>query len=371
MLSLTDSEKEALRTRCSRWLSYSKPRSPSDWVASLGASPNLHFGIDTYSNGPAIQHLERTVADMLGKEAGLWFPKGIVAQQAALLVHAAERRSKLVALHPKSHLALDEADALERLAGLTAVRIGKDSGHFGVEDLAKIGEPLAAVTLELPLRRAGYQALAWDRVLAISTWARENHVPLHLDGARLWEVQPWYRRTLAEIATVADSVYVSLYKGLGGIAGCILAGPESLIAALKVWRLRFGGDLPTSFPLIISALDGIDQVLPKMADYHRKAIELAEAIGRVDGVSVFPSPPHCNSFQVHFDASATAMEQAALTLAQDTGTWVFGRFAQGLLPETSFGEVVVGEASLGWTAAEAEEVVKELCERTVSFSALP
>jgi threonine aldolase len=371
MLKPTDDEKRALRARCSRWLSFDRPRSAADWVAAMAASPHLELGLDAYSAGPAIERLEQTVADLLGKEAALWFPKGIVAQQAALLIHAAVRDSKVVALHPKSHLALDEADALDRLAGLTMARAGKDHRHFGVEDLTKLAEPLAAVTLELPLRRSGFQALAWDDLAAIAGWARENQVPFHLDGARLWEVQPWYGRPLAEIAGLADSVYVSLYKGLGGIAGCVLAGSASLVAAAKPWRVRYGGDLPLAFPMIVTALDGLATTLPRMADYHRHAVALAEAICQTPGPMVFPSPPHCNSFQVHFTASAAAMEQAALAWAQETGTWLFGRFEQGLLPRTSFGEVTVGEASLAWTPAEAAEALAMLNRRAAELERQP
>ena len=369
MPKLNDDEKRALRARCSRWLSMDKPRSAADWVAALGASPHLDLGLDAYSSGPAIERLERTVAGLLGKEAALWFPKGIVAQQAALLAHAAERRSKVVALHPKSHLALDEADALDRLAGLTTVRMGKDHRHFSVEELAGLAEPLAAVTVELPLRRAGFQALAWDDLMAIAGWARGKQVAFHLDGARFWEVQPWYGQPLAEIAALADSIYVSLYKGLGGIAGCVLAGTASLIAAAKPWRLRYGGDLPLAFPMIVTALDGLERTLPRMADYHRHAVALAEAIDRAPGLTVFPRPPHCNSFQLHFAASAEAMEQAALAVAHDTGTWLFGRFEQGLLPGTCFGEVVVGDASLAWTAEEAAEALAALHRKAVEVQA--
>jgi threonine aldolase len=367
MLKLNDDEKRALRARCTRWLSFERPKTAADWVAAMAASPHLDLGLDAYSSGPAIRRLERTVADLLGKEAALWVPKGIIAQQAALLAHAADRPSKVVALHPKSHLALDEASALNRLARLTMARVGSDHRHFGVKDLARLAEPLAAVTVELPLRRAGFQALAWDDLVAISNWARGKQIPFHLDGARLWEVQPWYGRPLAEIAALADSVYVSLYKGLGGIAGCVLAGSTSLIAAARPWRLRYGGDLPLAFPLIVTALDGLQTTLPRMEAYHRHAVALAQAIHEAPGLTVFPSPPHCNSFQVHFTASATAMEEAALALAEESGTWLFGRFEQGLLPETCFGEVAVGEGSLGWTPAEAAEALAALNRRAVAL----
>jgi threonine aldolase len=363
MIKLTDDERRALRARCSRWLSHDRPRSAADWVGAMAASKHLDLGLDAYSSGPAIERLERNVAELLGKEAALWFPKGIVAQQAALLAHAAERRSKVVALHPKSHLALDEAGALDRLAGLTMAPVGKDHRHFGVDDLARLAEPLAAVTLELPLRRSGFQALPWDDLAAIAGWARDNQVPFHLDGARLWEVQPWYGRPLAEIAALADSVYVSLYKGLGGIAGCVLAGSAALIAAARPWRLRYGGDLPLAFPMILTALDGLENALPRMADYHHHALDLAEAIHAEPSLTVFPAPPHCNSFQVHFAAAAQAMEEAALASAQETGTWLFGRFEQGLLPDTCFGEVAVGEASLEWTPSEAAHALTALLHR--------
>lgn len=332
----------------------------------MAASPHLELGLDAYSAGPAITLLERRVAGLLGKPAGLWFPKGIVAQQAALLAHAAARASKVVALHPKSHLALDEADAVSRLAGLTMARIGKDNRHFGVAELERLAEPLAAVTVEVPLRRAGYLAPAWDELTAISTWARDAGVPFHLDGARLWEVQPWYGRPLGEIAALADSVYVSLYKGLGGIAGCVLAGPEAVIEAARPWRLRYGGDLPLAFPLIITALDGLEATLPSMAEYHAHAVVLARAIDQSAGVRVFPTPPHGNAFQVHFSAPAEAMERAALERARETGEWTFGRFEAGQFVDSCFGEIAVGAASLDWTGDEAATTLAALVRRAAA-----
>jgi Threonine aldolase len=363
MQKLSPEAKSALRARCTKFLSFDRRRSAAEWVAAMASSPHLHLELDSYSHGPAITQLENIVAGLLGKEAALWFPKGIVAQQAALLVHAAETGSKIVGIHPKSHLAIDEAGAIERLAGLTALRVGTDHRHFGLADLQKISEPLGSVILELPLRRAGYQAVPWDDLVAIADWARQSQVRFHLDGARLWEVQPWYGRSLADIAALADTVYVSLYKGLGGLSGCILAGSATTIEAVKPWRLRFGGDLPIGFPLIITALDGLQKTLPRMGRYHETACALAAAIEGVAGLTVFPSPPHCNSFQVHFQASAEAMEQAAMDMAKERGEWLFGWFEQGLLPDTSMGEITIGEASLDWTPADAAAALTELDRR--------
>src|SRR5260370_34014665 len=92
----------------------------------MAASPHIGLALDEYSEGPAIRQLEETVAGLLGKPAALWFPKGVTAQQAALLVHAAESGSRVIALHPKSHLAFDEQDALDRLAGLPPRRARHD-----------------------------------------------------------------------------------------------------------------------------------------------------------------------------------------------------------------------------------------------------
>jgi threonine aldolase len=359
----------ALRAQCTRHLSYHGAIDVRGWVERLAQSPELGLGLDNYSEGPAMQQLETEVAGLLGKAAALFFHKGVVAQQAAVLVHAAERNRRVVALHPKSHLALDEADALDRLAGLLPLRLGTEHAPFTVADLERVAEPLAAVTVEVPLRRAAFTATEWLDLEGIATWARERDTPFHLDGARIWEVQPWYGKTIAEIAALADTVYVSFYKGLGGMGGCVLAGPKRFIEAARPWRNRYGGDLPTIFPYVLTALDGLRRHLPRMAEYHRHAVAVAAALGGVGGLSVLPSPPHSNSFQVHFPASVDAMERAAIAHAKETGVWLFNRFAVGPYPTTSMGELVVGDATLAWSPAEVTATLAALRHRASEFRA--
>jgi len=88
--------------------------------------------------------------------------------------------------------------------------------------------------------------------------ARERNITLQLDGARLWECQPFYQRSYAEIAALFDTVYVSFYKILGGITGAMLLGPEDVIAEARIWQRRHGGNLVRMFPFVLSAKQGLE-----------------------------------------------------------------------------------------------------------------
>ena len=104
------------------------------------------------------------------------------------------------------------------------------------------------MAIELPLREAGYLLPPWDELVGLVEAAQARGIPVHLDGARLWESQPFYDRPLAEIAALGDTVYVSFYKGLGGIAGAALVGPADVIAEARHWQHRHGGTLVSVYP---------------------------------------------------------------------------------------------------------------------------
>jgi threonine aldolase len=352
-----------IKLRCAKILSGHRPRTGRQWFEALAASPHAALMPDEYGEGEAVQALEREIAALLGKPAATFMPKGIIAQQAALRVWADRCGCPVVALHPKCHIAFDERDAIERLHGLSLTRLGGDTVPFTAGDLAAAGEMFGAVTVELPLRRAGYKLPSWVELVAISDWCREQGVPLHLDGARLWESQPFYGRTLAEIADLGDSIYVSLYKGLGGLAGCVLAGPETFIAEARIWQTRHGGFLPTSFPEVVSALDGLRHHLPMMAGYVARAQAIAAALATVPGVRTVPAPPQTNGFQVYLPATPPALDAAHRAMAENKGHWLFGRFAPTGVPDLSMAEISVGEAAADWSDGEIAAAVAALIER--------
>jgi threonine aldolase len=353
----------SLRARCTRFLGGHGRATALGWAQRLMDSPDLALELDVYSDGPAMTRLEQETAALLGKPAGMFFHKGITAQQAALLAHCDAAGRRVVALHPMSHFAMDEHDTLDRLAGLVSLRLGSDIRHFTAADLERAAERLGCVTLEVPLRRMAFTAPAWDDLAGISAWCRARGVRFHLDGARLWEVAPHYGRSLAEIGALADSVYVSFYKGLGGMGGCVLAGEAALLAACRPWRNRFGGDLPTIFPYVLTGLEGLRTHLPRMAEYHRHACAIAAAVDATPGLRARPAVPHGNSFQVHIAAERAAVEAAASRIAAEEGIWLVNRVVETAWPEWSMVEIVVGAATMEWSAGEAAAALGRLTEK--------
>jgi threonine aldolase len=346
-----------------RFLSGHAPVTPAALMRRLADRPDAVEAADVYGEGGAVRQLEQHVAELLGKPAALFFAKGMVAQMSALRVHAERARSDAIALHPQSHFDVDELDALHRVARLQPVRLGRYM-PFCVEDLGRIDGPLAAVTIELPLRRAGYLLPAWDELERISAWCRARSVALHIDGARIWEAAAAYGVKPADIAALADTVYVSFYKGLGGLGGAALVGDADVVAATKPWRSRFGGNLYTAYPLALSALDGLERQLSRMADYVAKARELADAIG-ICAPRIFHRPPLlANAFQTILPGPPVVLAEHNRHFGRSHGVWLFSSFAEGPIAHHSIGEVVVGDTSDSWAPSEAAEWIVNFAAMT-------
>lgn len=269
-----------------------------------------------------------------------------MAQVIALRIWSERRRLNNIAFHPTSHLELHEHKAYAALHALQAVLVGEPDKELKLEHLKNCALPLAAILLELPQREIGGILPSWEELTAISVWARSQNIALHMDGARLWESQPYYGRDYAEIAGLFDSVYVSFYKGLGGIAGAMLAGDEKFIAEAKIWQRRQGGNLITLFPYILSAERSFDTRIGKMARYHEKAIEIAEILGSFPGVTISPNSPQTNMMHVFFHTPLEKLNMASYEIARDHGVCLFFHFHPTRIPGTQMTELAIGDSSL-------------------------
>jgi threonine aldolase len=359
----TTRETAALRRRCTRFLTGHYRRPPQEVLAELAAITDPELENDRYGYEGPVTPFEAEVAELLGKEAAVFMPSGTMCQQIALRVLVDRRGSRNVAMHPRNHLDRAEHFGYQHLHNLRGILIGDADRLFTLDDLRKVAEPLAALLIELPQREIGGQLPAWDDLVAITGWARERGIAMHMDGARLWESGPYYARPYAEIAALFDTVYVSFYKGLGGIAGSALAGPADVIAEARIWQRRHGGNLVQLYPYIISARHGLQTRLDRMPLYHAKAVEVAAALAALPGVDVVPDPPQTHMMHVFLRGDRDRLRDAALDLAAETGIWTFESLAVTPLPGVQRLELTVGDATLDLSNEEIAAHFAAILER--------
>ncbi|WP_404409466.1 threonine aldolase [Pseudidiomarina marina] len=278
---------------------------------------------DVYGSGALIESFEAKIANMLGKPAGLFLPSGTLAQPMALKIHSEASQKQQIGLHPTSHLVLHEQDGYQQLWGLQGQLLGNAEKVLTLDDLKQANTAdLAAIVLELPMREIGGQLPTWDDLQAQVKWARTQNIAVHIDGARLWHCPAYYQRSLAEICELADSVYVSLYKDIGGIAGAVLAGTEAFIAEAKRWSRRAGGNLISMYPYILAAEKGLEENLSSIDDAVHYAQKLGPLLEAIEGVRVKPKQPQAAMFHLHIDREEDALIQAMTDYANTTGVVV-------------------------------------------------
>jgi len=315
------------------------------------------------STDEPVAELEGRVAELLGKPRALLFPTGTMTQQVALRVHAERTGRRAFLAHPTNHLELWEQHGYSVVHGLRFLPVGEPEALLGLDDLTgAVVEPAAALLLELPQREIGGLLPAWDDLVAQIDWARAHGAATHLDGARLWEAQPFYDRPHAEIAALFDTVYVSLYKGLGGISGGVLAGSAEVVDAATVWRRRLGGDLPETWPFALAALVGLEERVPRMADYRDHAVAIASAVVAAGVAEVHPDPPCTAMFHLYLPVAAADLDRANREMIAEHGVQVISR-AQPLLPARCRVEVTVSENAMEFTADEVVALYRELLDR--------
>ncbi|RAP78378.1 threonine aldolase family protein [Paenibacillus montanisoli] len=274
---------------------------------------------DIYGNGKLIEDFQAKMAAFLGKERAVFFPSGTMAQQIALRIWSDELGKKKVAYHPLCHLEIHEKDGLKELHHLEPVLLADKDRLITLSDVGNMKEDVACLLLELPQREIGGQLPAFEELEAVAELCRKRGIKLHLDGARLFEVLPYYGKTAAEVCALFDSVYVSFYKGIGGIAGAILAGGEAFTETSKIWKRRHGGDLISLYPYIVSSDYYFERRKGEMAKYYAAAMELAELYNRCTGLKTKPEVPVLNMFHVHADVSKETLVPLFLDLYKETG----------------------------------------------------
>jgi threonine aldolase len=345
---------------CSRFLVGDGPRNVEELLSTVPTTT----ATDYYGAGGVVTELEAEVATLLGKPSALFLPTGTMAQQATLRVHADRRSSKSIAFHPCCHLETHEERGYQRLHGLFGVPVGSRHEPLSLANLRNVSEPVAALLLELPQRDLGGTLPTWKELGEQVSWARERGAAVHLDGARLWEAAPYYAKTqqksLADVAGLFDSVYVSFYKGLGAIAGCCVAGEADVIDELSVWRTRHGGRTFMMWPYAASALTVLRERPAWMATYYRHALAIARELREIEGVEVLPERVQSPMMHLRLSASVKEIRQRVRAIAQKQKIMTFARPYTSEGPTLQRFELQVGRATMAFTPREAAHLVAQL-----------
>jgi len=338
---------EAASEACDTTVFWHAKRTPAEVLHAVADAAD-DLGIeewDVYAEKGAVGRVEAEVAELFGKPSAALFPSGIMAQQAALRVWCDRTGSKRVAIPDLSHLLKHEDDGPRRLHGFEFDHLTEGPVTPKADDLRRLSPGLGAALIELPLRDAGCLLPSWEELTDLSAAARELGVPLHIDGARIWESQPHWEKDFAEIAALADSMYLSFYKGLEALSGAALVGPEDVVEEARTWRRRMGGTLFHLTPYAVSALAGLKERLPRMADYAAWSRSLAAELTQ-RGLKVSPDPPHTNTFLVFAAGTPDEIRERKLAFMEREKIEPCGGWYPSRVPGFAMTEVAAHDAAL-------------------------
>ncbi len=284
------------------------------------AMAEAEVGDDVFGEDPTVNALQARVAELLGKEAGLFVPSGSMANQIGIQVHA--RHGDEILVGRDAHSWLFESGATAALAGVQPCIIGTD-GRFTADEVRAAFKPnnhhhapTSLVMVENTHNMGG--GLVWDpaEVRAVLGAARDLGLATHLDGARLWNVVAKTGADARELADGFDTVSVCLSKGLGAPVGSVLAGTRESIHKAHRVRKMLGGGMRQAGILAAAGLYALDNNRERLVDDHENAAYLAEAIDGIAGLRVDRGSVHTNIIMVEVGAAgvdASKLEERART----------------------------------------------------------
>jgi threonine aldolase len=239
------------------------------------------FAADNYSRNGVIGRLERDFARRLGKPAAMFVPTGTLANHLAVRRLAGNDRRVLV--QAESHLYNDSGDGAQALSGLNLVPLGVGETLPRLDEVrqwversqgGRVRNDVGVISIETPVRRRDHAMADFARLEALSRYARERGIRLHLDGARLFLLPLHSGRPVQAWTALFDTVYVSLWKHFNGAGGAILAGSEEFIDGLYNERRMFGGALPAAWPQV--AL--VEHYAARFEDDYARAWRAADSL---------------------------------------------------------------------------------------------
>ena len=253
------------------------------------AMAEAEVGDDVYGDDPTVNKLERTGADILGKEAALFVPSGTFGNQLALFTHC--QRGTEVLLGEECHIIQHEAGAASVIAGVQTRTIPAPDGILTPEELLKrlrcrdLHAPASSLIC-MENAHSGGKVVPLSAMEETRKIANEWKLPVHLDGARIFNAAVALRCSAADIARMSDSVMFCLSKGLCAPVGSILAGSRGFIDEARYKRKIMGGGMRQAGILAAAGLLALTEHPSLLAEDHGRARELEKAMAEIPGITV-------------------------------------------------------------------------------------
>lgn len=286
-------------------------------------------GDDVFGEDPTVNRLQERAAQLLGFEAALWVPSGVMGNEIAMRVLTEPGQEVLA--EERSHVVQYELAGMAVLSGVMPRVVPGPEGRLTPESVRAAVRPymylrsdLGMAVLENTHNLAGGSLYTVDQTAAVIAACREAGLRVHVDGARLWNAAVALGVPPADLVRGADTAMVTLSKGLCAPAGSLLVSSAERIAKARRVRKQLGGGMRQVGVLAAAGLLALETMIPRLAEDHDNARLLAEALGRCRGLRVAPAPTNIVVAAVEGrsapDLVAAAAGRGVLVTAMDATT---------------------------------------------------
>jgi threonine aldolase len=332
-------------------------RSLADTCDSLGVEAwDVYGDFDRDAACSYLKRFEQEIATEFGKPDAVFMPSGVMAQSIALLIHNSKKPTGKFACHWTSHLLLHEQEGFQYLCGMKPTALGAAT-HFpahpllysDIQSCSSDVRDSSCLLLELPHRECGGKLTPWQDVEKLQSYCQDNGIAFHCDGARIFEASAGYDKSLAELARPFDSVYISFYKGLGGMSGAMLMGSVEFCEEARVWLRRFGGNLYTLLPYAVSGWTGYqrywkvpqqDKSIMSFVDKRDKLVRIVQALSTDKAcskvIALDPPIPEVNMVHCYLRPSLEDCQRVRDSIQALLGISIFHRLRALTSDEPAF-----------------------------------
>jgi threonine aldolase len=282
------------------------------------AMARTEVGNASWGEDPTVTRLEAASAAAVGKEAGLFVPSGTMGNQVAIKVWCAKRLAPEVICEARSHVYLNEAAGVATVAGAQVKPVAAARGAMAPEAVEAAIQPegflkpqTALICVENTHNYAGGAVVPLDAMRATHEVGKRHGVPVHLDGARIFNAAAALGVDAREIARHCDSVQFCFSKGLSAPVGSVVCGSKAFVAEARRVRQFLGGALRQAGVIAAPALVGLTEMVKRLPEDHARCRRLHEGVKGARGLAFPFGAPETNILVM--DVAGTGMAPKAFT----------------------------------------------------------